>query len=611
MTPLPMAANVTSSAVHNQNDKGDRSSEGDDAEPGKHGTNDAFPSKAMDHVEEFTKRTGMTPDNCYKLVLLCLVLRILGWSWVGMVGLEYTRYYVVNDVNIITAIETATASPLCLVKAFLFPVWGRYADQVSRKSVLAMSSVAAAMSMWLLTVLPSIEIFVITRILGMFSDIGAPVNSAMLRDLFSASEWDHQGGGVTGIKSRMAIIGSSSAAFAIAIGMCILKAGELGLGLPNEYTIRREDCFGQKHCVPRGQVSWEEGGWYVDGSLRLLMLMGSIVITIEALVFILFFPETLPKSSKTRTTFPQFLANSWHDNARPWNNLRVFATEQLRSLIVIRFLMYIITSGGAALFTSWYRRYELDTFTMYSLGSAGGVVGFVILFAIKHIVDKFGDLRALWIPSAFFALAYGASIALVPASMWSMFYFIFPLLGGPSVALASFTPELLSKLIPSDIQATFQTGKSFLYDIQKAVFVWPWLGLLLVSEKLPYPCDALPIWVALILGCIVLWLTMWEARRDPATAIREGKALEPFWLTPYAQGPWYRRHKGEQIDPFHRIAKSKAGLYLDRSNDGALEDYLQFMGQQSWKPSSLSMIFYFDDDNVAQDPSKRATSQGV
>jgi len=277
------------------------------------------------------------------------------------------------------------------------------------------------------------------------------------------------------------------------------------------------------------------------------MLMGSVVLSIEALVVIMFLPETLPNSAKKGTTFCTFFIKSWHENAKPWNNLRVFATDQLWALGIIRLLMYIVGSGGSALFMTWYRRTEMDSFTMYTFGVASGVVGFLLLFFVKFIVNRFGDLHAIWMPSIIFMILFALGIALVPPSAWQLYYVVMPLFGGPSGALVGFTPELLSKLIPPDIQATFQTGKSFLWNIQEALFVWPWLGLLIVSERMPYPFDALAIWVGIFIGAIVLLLTIRELDRDPANDIKEAKALEPFWKTAYAQGPWYKRHRGETI----------------------------------------------------------------
>jgi len=565
-------------------------------DPNRSNEGGADADEAAKHVEDFTQRTGMSPLGCYWLVLLCLALRIIGWSWVAMVVLEYTRYYVVNDVTFMTSIDTVIKSPVALLNAFVFPCWGRFADQASRKPVLVSASVVNALCVWLLTMLPSIETYVVMRIMGMMAGIHSPVNDAMLRDLFTASEWERKGGGVTGIKAKMAILGTISTGFAVAIGMAILFAGDKGIGLANEYTLRKSLCRAQKHCVPRGQVSWEPGGWYVDGSLRLLMLMGSIVISIEALVVIMFLPETLPKARKNRTTFRRFFIKSWREHTTPWNNLRIFATDQLRALCIIRLLMFIVGSGGSTFFITWYRRTEMDTFTMYTVGVTSGAVGFLILFFIKFIVERFGDLRGIWLSSIILAILFAIGIALVPPSVWQLYYIVMPLFGGPSGALSGFTPALLSKLIPPDIQATFHTGKSFMWFIQEALFVWPWLGLLAVSEKMPFPFDALSIWVGVAIGSLVLVLTVRELHRDPAKHIKEGKALESFWKTDYALGPWYKRHRGEPIDLCHVPGISRVGLFLDTSDDCALPAFLQFMRQQPWRSKKLSVIFYFGDE---------------
>jgi len=374
-------------------------------------------------------------------------------------------------------------------------------------------------------------------------------------------------------------------------------AGDRGIGLANEYTRRKSQCSGQKHCVPRGQFSWEPDGWYVDGSLRLLMLMGAILLSIEALVVIVFLPETIPKSAKTGTSFPKFFITSWREHTKPWNNLKVFATDQLRALIVIRFFMYVVGSGGSALFMTWYRRTQLDTFTMYSFGIAGGAVGFLLLCLVKHLVQRFGDLRAIWIPSTILTLLFAICVALVPGSAWQLYFAIMPLFFGPASALGGFTPELLSKLIPPDVQATFQTGKSFLWNVQQAVFLWPWLGVFTVSEKMPYPLDALSVWIGIILGGIVLSLTIRELRRDPAKAIKEGKALDPFWKTDYAQGRWYRIHKGEA--EASRTSRQQR-LHLENNEDSALPDYLQMLKRKPWRQNKLNVVFYFSEDDQSR-----------
>lgn len=107
-----------------------------------------------------------------------------------------------------------------------------------------------------------------------------------------------------------------------------------------------------------------------------------------------------------------------------------------------------------------------------------------------------------------------------------------------------FTKDLLAKLVPPDVQATFQTAQAFIFDIQRCIFAWPWLGLLICSENLPYPLDVLPIWVALVLGTVTLLLVSRQLPTDPHKDIQESRALDAYWDTSYVKSGWYERHGG-------------------------------------------------------------------
>merc|ERR1712113_63555 len=136
---------------------------------------------------------------------------------------------------------------------------------------------------------------------------------------------------------------------------------------------------------------------------------------------------------------------------------------------------------------SWYRRHELDTFTMYMVGIPAGVSGFFCMLCVPRIVNRFGDLIGIWIPSTVCEILFGLCVALIPGSHWYLACFLFPIFGGPAGGLGGFTPELMLKMIPSDIIGSYSTAKSFVYDVQSSVFVWPWLGLLTISENYSYP----------------------------------------------------------------------------------------------------------------------------
>jgi len=570
------------------------------------------------HAIDFSRRTGWSPRGCYRLILGTLALRIIASSLVAMVALEYGRYYVMNDISLVATMEAATGSPKALVKAFLFPFWGVMADRLSRRRIMVISTVANCAAVWLLAVIPSIEVYIVFKVLTLVGDVGWSIRSAILRDIFSNSEWERIDGGITGIKSRMAVVGSLAMAVGVALGMSTLKIGEL-VGLENEYSVRKEECRDQVHCLPRGKFSWD-GGWAVDGSLRLVMLMGCFAYSMEVLVTIVFLPETLRPECQRESSMWGYVKQHWREFGSPWNNLRVFATTQLRELVGIRMIWYAIGTGMSSGFLSWYRRMDLDTFTMYTMGVPTGVVGFLVLLFVTRLVDRFGDLRGIWIPSNVLLLLYAGCIVLTPASHWQISYVVFPLLGGPATALTGFSPELLAKLIPPDVQGTYQTGKSFLHDITHAALVWPWLGLLVISEDLAYPFDCLPIMVLMTLGVLALVLTCRQLASDPREAIQQGRGLDAFWGTAYARGKWYRRHGGRPPDACGKASSgpisglrdhaiiaegtSKAGLIFPLGGDHSayLEAYLQFLGRMP-NAKSLSVLFHFvDGEDLFQDP---------
>ncbi|CAK0788585.1 unnamed protein product, partial [Prorocentrum cordatum] len=516
---------------------------------------------------DFQGRTGMSQSACYLVVLLAMACRVLGGAWQAMVILEYMRYYLINDISALATMNAAAECPQCLLKAFLFPCWGVVADRVSRKRMLLVASSASCISTWLLAVVPSIPVFALTRVLTLVGDVGGSLRNAMLRDLFSPNQWDVSKGGVTGIQARLRIFGVIVSGFAVAVGMSILKWGP-----SNEFTLRKEECAGQLYCTQPEHFSWE-GGWRVDGSLRLVMLMAACAYTLELLVIVFLLPETLKPDYITASSIWGYVWCNRHELLKPWRSLRVFATPMLRSLLGIRMIHYVIGSAGSAVFTTWYRRTELDTLTMYTLGVPTGIVGFFCLCMIPRLAERFGDFRGIWIPSNIVTILYGVGVALIPGEYWQVCYVFFPLVGGPSAALAGSTPELLAKLVPPDLHGTFHTAKSFVWNVQRAVFIWPWLGALVVSENYPYPLDALAIWIALVLGLLALWAKARMLPRDPRGEIWAGRALEDFYRTPYARekcrsAPGYDAGDGEAKVRVGE-GESKAGLFLHGEEDAS------------------------------------------
>jgi len=507
--------------------------------PVKDGSQDA---EVKTHAEEFTKRAGMTPTRCYRLILVSLMLRLMGGCWLGMVTIEYARYYVINDLALFDVIRTATGSPQYAVQAFLFPFWGVVSDRVSRKKIIVAASLATCASAWMLTIIPSVNIFIATKVLSLVADVGSPIRDAMLRDVLSTDEWENSSGGVTGVKSRLFLIGQVAFGVATGVGMGVLKLGEWGYGPVNEYTLHKDEC-GETYCLPRGYYSWD-GPWKIDGCLRLLMIMGSVVMTADSFIVMFLFPETLPPEFRRETSLWRFLKTSWREVGRPWNNLRVLATHQLRSLMLIRFLGYIAAAGGGSIFLSFYNRFEFDTFTMTVHSVIAGASTWFTTLAVGRIVDRWGDLRGIWVPGNVLLFLYGVSCALLPPGYGYMVYAIWPTFAGTSFALNGMAPELLAKLIPSDLQGTYQTARSFIFRLTMAVFMWPWNQMFVHTSKLNYPLDGIPIWVSLVLCGVAIWLTIRKLRDDPRDAIVQGKALDAFWDSEYVKSGWYKRHAG-------------------------------------------------------------------
>jgi len=287
----------------------------------------------------------------------------------------------------------------------------------------------------------------------------------------------------------------------------------------------------------------------VDGCLRLLMIMGSIVLAIDAIMVICFMPETIRPEHKTDLSLWQFLRSSWRDLGQPWNNLRVLATPKLRKLMGIRELGYIIAAGGTSSFFSFYQRYEFDTLTMLAISSTSMFVGWLTLAAVPHVVSRYGDLCGIWLTGSGTGALFAAAMALLHGSVgYYATFLVFPLLGGPSFALNGIAPEVLVKLIPSGLQGTFQTGKSFIFRLTMATAMWPWMGLQVLSKDLPYPFDAIPLILTAALGAVACWLTMRQTKDDPHEAIQNGDALKEFWESDYARGPWYKLHAGDPDD---------------------------------------------------------------
>mmetsp|Transcript_39853 Transcript_39853/g.114822 ORF Transcript_39853/g.114822 Transcript_39853/m.114822 type:complete len:584 (-) Transcript_39853:49-1800(-) len=519
-------------------------------------TTPELPDAQSAHVKDFKQRTGMTPEACYWLFVLSLMLRVVGGCWMAMVTVEYARYYVINDLRVIDVVRTATNSPQFAVQAFLFPFWGVVSDRVSRKKIVVVASLATCASSWLVTLFPSVPVYVLTKVLALVADVGGPIRVAMLRDILTTYEWETLHGGATGVASRMLLFGIVAGAVATVVAMALMKLGDYGYGLPNEYTLHKHEC-GEEYCLPLGHWSWD-GPWMIEGSLRLLMMMGAVVKTADTILVCFFFPETLPPAFRREASLWRFLRSTWHDSCRPWKNLRVLATSQLRSLMTICCLCNIILAGGGSLFMVYYSRFEFDSFTMSLHVVIGGISTWLATAAVSCLVDRYGDLKGVWVPGSILLLLHGISTAFLPPGYGFMVYAISPLFTGPGAAFGGMAPVLLTKLVPPDLQGTFQTAQSFVFLLTMAVFMWPWNQLFLQTHGLGYPLDGIPLWISIFIGLVMLCLTLRMLRDDPQAAIREGRALEAFWESAYARREGLGRPGGKAAGA--EAAPPQAGL---------------------------------------------------
>lgn len=498
-------------------------------------------AKARSHADEFASLTGMSPRRCFRLLLVVLSIRTAANCWTLMVALEYFRYYVSNDLRLFSFLKAATSSPIHALQAFIFPFWGVAADRVSRKQVLVVASITACASSWLYTAVPSLLTFVLAHLLPLIIDLSIPVGEAMFRDIFTAEEWETSNGGATGIKARVFFVTQMVFLGATVVGMSLLKLGERGVGLPNEYQLHKAGCS-ESHCLPWGH-SGIGGFWRVDGCLRLIMIMSSLAKLLDVFVVVFLIPETL-RPRRGRESLCDFVRGHWRKFWQPWNNLRVLATHQLRFLMAICVLDDVLVAGLDTMFLSVYSRFSFDSFTMAAASILSGITGWLTAALIPCSVVRHGDLRGVWVPKFVLALLFAVACAALPPGYGHMIYLIFALFKGPAEGLSSVTNELLSKQIPKDVQGTYQTATAVVERLVAAIFTWPWNRLFVRSQQFEYPLDGLPLLVGMGVNSLALGMTLWKLRDDPRGAIMNGKALEGFWETPYARGKWYQYHSG-------------------------------------------------------------------
>jgi len=488
-------------------------------------------------MDQFRERCGVSPQYTFRILVCHVVLWSMSGVLLSLVGLNYTRYYITNDLVVLSRIETYSRIPTSLMKAFLYPFLGGISDRVARRSILLASNVTGLATLLLFVFVPCVPVLLACRLLNIVSDCRGMATYAMLRDLFPTAVWDHEGGGYTQMLATLVLIGNVSTGVAGFAGLVVLYF------VPDEFQQRHTDCS-PEFCTPPGQFGWDSP-WAVDGALRGLALASAAFGTAAVALIAVALPETLPPQV-TAFTVRGYVRRHWRDIARPWDKLRPFSTRLSRVLLADKFLHMVISTGGMHYFWCWARRFKTlssDSLLSATVGAAGTVGGGAALLVVPHLVGRLGDIRGIWLTSDVLTMCFAISVILLPEDMWVLQYGSMLLFAGPGFGLQTSKDGVLGKLMPPNLQATWRTGKNHLYDVQNSFFGFFYQFLFEVSEDMGYPFDVLPILVPVCIGSVAMAMTVYAARyMDPKGAIEEGRALEAFYASDYARGPWYTYH---------------------------------------------------------------------
>ena len=114
---------------------------------------------------------------------------------------------------------------------------------------------------------------------------------------------------------------------------------------------------------------------------------------------------------------------------------------------------------------------------------------------------------------------------------------------------------MLPKLLPNDVQATFQTGRSALYQFFRAFVPMIFAQILAATypttsgtedqKRTPadwatYPLDAMPVVVALCIGLPGIGILFANRAIDPKAKIEDHSILEDYYGSDYAQSEHYK-----------------------------------------------------------------------
>lgn len=482
--------------------------------------------------QEYLERCGQMPQTTFRTLVVCIAMASCGAGMMSVSFLDYLKYYVSNDINFISRTESALRVPKAVVAAFVFPTLGCAVDTVSRRLFLCIASWIAAAQGMLLSVIPSGPVLIVFVALNVVGDAVATfLVPAILRDLFPKAIWESRGGGFTAVAARIQLAGGLGLVAGVIGAAIVFTASSAVTGHASEFDEHSADCS-ESHCELQGRFSLH-GAWGVDGSLRFNMLLASALLVAVAGILSCRIPETLRRE---RCQSPMGCAKSGLPPfMRPWSNLAVFATMRLRLLLLVMTLQRVQNICRVTVLLSLQRRLHIDAPQSTKIAVVATFGSLPPMLFARHATEKFGDLRGIWIPGLALSLVGSIALPLIPEGHMNVFYLVLFLAVAPGSMLLSLADALPAKLFPHNLQATWRTGRDFIFHGLTAALALPCSYILEKSEEWPYPFDLAICWIVTAFLLAALLAAAYVAvALDPRRQIEEGRALADFSSSCYA-----------------------------------------------------------------------------
>lgn len=486
---------------------------------------------ARSFMHDYVRRCHQTPQTTFRIVLASSVVISFAGSVIVLSSMEYLLYYVSHDVSFLSSMEAAVRVPQALIKGFFFPFLGRAVDSLARKKLLCFALWAGALQVALMAFIPSLVTIMIAEALTVIRDASSSfVLPSLTRDLFPKELWEVTGGGYTNIMAKVLLWNTSSAVLGVFFAGGVFTFSLLVFGHVSEYSLRKDQCS-ETRCVPAGQYSWSSP-WGIDGSLRVLMIFSATLFIGVAAVITFALPETLPKEQRKKGFSD--LQKRWPELLQPWSNIRCFATLRLRLLLVAQQLQLMQKIGMVSMVFALQRRFEFNSLEMAGIAVVSILGALPPLLMAKRIVERYGDLRGIWIPAFLFIIGACVILPFIPFQGKWLVYIVTAVTVAPGSMLATMMDALLAKLFPSNVQATWRTGKGFVYQVLNASLVFPFNFVLNVSKDWPFPFDLCVLWLNGIIVTVALLVALYvTVHADPHEEIKSGHALDDFLNSSY------------------------------------------------------------------------------